>query len=216
MHIPYQCTNPLSEMKKSSSGFYCSDCKKHLIDTRNPNSPVPQNGDCIITDEPQEKYNLLSKTYRFAIAVFIVMGSTLILNNHATANDLIQKLDELRFRIIESDSDLIYLSGKVSDTKNRSIKPVKVSVILNEKDSIRNLYHYSSRRNSTYYFDIPKEFLNKEVVFRFEYYGEVKDVKYKVTEGMDLPHVTFKRNRKDKYSRKRYPKRPHFVGKFKF
>lgn len=216
MHIPFPCPNKLSGMKSTPQGFYCGDCKKHLIDTRFSNSPEPENGDCVITNSSQEKYEFRNKTFRFALALFIAMASSIIVNNNVHASQLIDHLETLREHCVNDSA--IYFNGNISDEKGRSIQPVKVTVVLDETGKSVEARFRSSRRSSTYSFEVPAEYFGKTVTVEMVYFDQVKKIQIEITdkEYQEISETSFKRNKKDRYTKKRYPKVRYFIGKFKF
>lgn len=213
MHIPFPCPKNLSEMKKSGTGFYCGDCNKHLIDTTNPNSTEPQKGDCIITDVPHKKHESLNRTYRFALALFIVMSASLIVNKDVFSNQLIGQLNLIKDSFLKYNSAHT-VQGQLSDTKGRPIKPVKIIVTLEDGEKIEDVYYSSYYGNSDYQFQLDERYLNTKIVITFEYFGETKKIEV-LFEGneTEIPKVEFKRNWKDRYNKKRFRKY-RFVGKF--
>lgn len=215
--IPFECDKTVNDFKLTSKGFYCGDCQHHIIDLRNSNGLTPEKGSCVIIDEETLKPSLSRKiTYRFALTLFLVMGSSLIINNSLQANNLVEHFNSLKEQFITDDTTNIILSGEVSDEKGRSIKPVKVTVELSTGEKIEEIAYAGRRHKSIYNVSLPKDKVNELVKVSFEYFDQVKTMDI-VIDGnyLDAPTLTFKRSKKDRFSKKRYPKRM-FVGKFKF
>ncbi len=209
MNIPYPCPKPLEEMKSTKNGFYCNDCGHTLIDLRTENSTIPPKGSCVVSyDEVEdEKSAEINKSYRFALALFIVMGSSMILNNSTYSQEFITSINEIRESSLKVDSSFINVNGKITDKKGRPLNQVIIKVKLANGILIMlNFPEYFPIHQKNYSLAIPVHQLNKSIKIEYTYYDEIIIKDILVTESeIELPLVQFKRNRKDRYSKRKFP-----------
>lgn len=215
IEIPFECDKTVNDFKLTSKGFYCGECQHHIIDLRNSNGLIPEKGSCIIIKEETFKSSLARKiTYRFALSLFLVMGSSLIINNNLQANNLVEHFNSLKEQFIDDDSASIYIGGTVSDASGKPITPVKITMELSNGEKLEEVAYNHRFREAFFTFKIPSSEINKTVKITFEYFDEVKAISFLIkNDEQEIPNQIFARNRKDRFTRKRYPKRI-IVGKF--
>jgi hypothetical protein len=211
MNIPYPCPKPLEEMKSTKNGFYCNDCGHTLIDIRAENSTLPPKGSCVVSYEEveDEKSAEINKSYRFALALFIVMGSSMILNNSSYSQEFITSINEIRESSLKVDSSFVYVKGSITDKKGRPIKPVEIQLNMTNGNNIilvSNMGKFS--------FKIPIHQKNKVLKFTFNYFDETKTIDF-LFDGVNtkIDTITFKRNIKDRYKKRDYLYKPK-TGRF--
>ena len=202
MNIPYPCPKPLEDMKSTKNGFYCNDCGHTLIDLRTENGTLPPRGSCVISHEEveDEKTAEINKSYRFALALFIVMGSSMIMNNSTYSQELITSINEIRESSLKVDSSFVRISGMITDKKGRPIKPVDITVSLANGSSIS-----TDSKRGQFSITIPAHQKNKVLKFTFNYYGEIKTIDFLIDrDNKRIDAFIFKRNKTDRYKKKDY------------
>jgi hypothetical protein len=213
MNIPYPCPKPLKEMKSTKNGFYCNDCGHTLIDLRAENSTLPPKGSCVVSYEEveDEKTAEINKSYRFALALFIVMGSSMILNNTIEAKNILTTIETIKSDLAQIDTHFIRLQISFSDENGKPIKPVKVTVTLANGKTIKP--KQNKRFGMTV--ELPIHQIGKSITIQYKYYKETKSQTILVEKDtQSIPKIQFSRNKKDVYNSKRYRKRIGLPGYF--
>jgi hypothetical protein len=208
--IPYPCPKPLEEMKSTKNGFYCNDCGHTLIDLRSENATLPSKGSCVISCEEEvedEKTAEINTSYRFALALFIVMGSSMILNNSAYSQEFITSINEIKENSLKVDSSTIYIKGKITDTEGKPLKHLAIKITLANGSIIELDFPENFPLNhKNYSFIIPIHQLNKTIKIEYTYYGEIIIKEFLITQPeVELPTIEFERNKRDRYSKRKYP-----------
>jgi hypothetical protein len=204
MNIPYPCPKPLEEMKSTKNGFYCNDCGHTLIDLRAENGTLPPKGSCVVSYEEveDEKSAEINTSYRFALALFIVMGSSMILNNSTYSQEFITSINEIKENSLKVDSNYIYLKGQITDENGNYLKNIKIKITLANGQII----NYKPEKRNFYSLQIPSHQLNKTITLDYYYYNEVYTLKIIIIQNIKtIPIVKFKRNNKDKLNKKSVP-----------
>ena len=213
MNIPYPCPKPLEEMKSTKNGFYCNDCGHTLIDLRVKNATLPPKGSCVVLFEEveDEKTAEINKSYRFALALFIVMGSSMILNNTIEAKNILTTIETIKSDLAQIDTHFIRLQISFSDENGKPIKPVKVTVTLANGKTIKP--KQNKRFGMTV--ELPIHQIGKSITIQYKYYKETKSQTILVEKDtQSIPKIQFSRNKKDVYNSKRYRKRIGLPGYF--
>ena len=204
MNIPYPCPKPLKEMKSTKNGFYCNDCVHTLIDLRAENSASPPKGSWVVSYEEveDEKTAEINKSYRFALALFIVMGSSMILNNTIEAKNILTTIETIKSDLAQIDTHFIRLQISFSDENGKPIKPVKVTVTLANWKTIK---HKQNKRFGMTV-ELPIHQIGKSITIQYKYYKETKSQTILIEKNLNsIPKIMFSRNKKDIYNPKRFP-----------
>ncbi len=215
IEIPFECNKTVNDFELTDKGFFCGDCQHHIVDLRNFKGIMPEKGSCVIVEEELFKPSIARKiTYRFALTMFLVMGSSIIVNNKLQAHELLNHFDELREKFVNEDTTDIILHGEIADKQGRGVKPVKVMIELPNGEKLESTAYSSRHHGASYYFNIPEKYIKENIKISFEYYDQTKTIDLVVeSKHLEAPIQIFERNRKDKFTKKRYPKRL-IVGKF--
>jgi hypothetical protein len=213
MNIPYPCPKPLEDMKSTKKGFYCNDCGHTLIDLRTENGTLPPKGSCVISHEEveDEKSAEINKSYRFALALFIVMGSSMIMSNTIEAKNLLTNIEQIKNEFTQIDTNFIRLYISYSDENGQPIKPVKVIVTLANGKTIKPTQN--KRYGMTV--ELPIHQIGKSITIQYKYYNETKSQTILIEKDtQSIPKIQFSRNEKDLYNSKRYPRKIGNPGYF--
>ena len=204
MNIPYPCPKPLEEMKSTKNGFYCNDCGHTLIDLRVENADLPPKGSCVVSYEKMEveKTAEINKSYRFALALFIVMGSSMILNNTIEAKNILTTIETIKSDLAQIDTNFIRLQISFLDEDGNPIKPVKVVVTLANGKKIKP--KQNNRFSMTV--ELPIHQIGKSITIQYKYYKETKSQTILIEKNLNsIPKIIFSRNKNDIYNPKRFP-----------
>lgn len=198
MSITFPCPIKIEEMTPVEGGFFCGECNKKVYDLTHIKNRTAYSGKCVILIEDDiDVVTPRQRKHLFALALFIVMGSTLITNNSIQAKNLLQTTEKIKSELVQNDS-IIYLIGKIVDEENRPIKPVDVTVILANGVELKK----DNIKSGSYYFEIPKHQKNKSIQISFSYYGETKTYEIALyNDFQDVENTVFERNKKDKYKK---------------
>ena len=212
MNIPYPCPKPLEDMKSTKKGFYCNDCGHTLIDLRSENATLPPKGSCVVSYEEveDEKSAEINKSYRFALALFIVMGSSMILNNTIEAKNILTTIETIKSDLAQIDSNFIRFRISYSDENGQPIKPVKVIVTLANGKTIKPTQN--KRYGMTV--ELPIHQIGKSITIQYKYYNETKSQTILIEKDtQSIPKIQFSKNEKDRYKKKDYLYK-HKTGRF--
>jgi hypothetical protein len=210
--IPYPCPKPLEDMKSTKKGFYCNDCGHTLIDLRSENATLPPKGSCVVSYEEveDEKSAEINKSYRFALALFIVMGSSMILNNTIEAKNILTTIETIKSDLAQIDSNFIRFRISYSDENGQPIKPVKVIVTLANGKTIKPTQN--KRYGMTV--ELPIHQIGKSITIQYKYYNETKSQTILIEKDtQSIPKIQFSKNEKDRYKKKDYLYK-HKTGRF--
>jgi hypothetical protein len=213
MNIPYPCPKPLEEMKSNKNGFYCNDCGHTLIDLRIENGNLLPKGSCVVSYEEveDEKTSEINKSYRFALALFIVMGSSIVLCNTIEAKNILTNIEKIKNEFTQIDTNFIRLYISYSDENGKPIKPVKVIVTLANGKTIKPTQN--KRYGTTV--ELPMHQIGKSITIQYKYYKETKTQTILVEKDThSIPIIQFNRNKKDVYNTTRYPRKIGTPGYF--
>jgi hypothetical protein len=204
MHIPFPCPKPLKEMKPFTNGFYCDDCSQAVIEVDDKSS-VQLSGHICVIDNPlhSDATAETHKPYHFALALFIVMGSSFILPTHAAAKNVLSTLGAIQSSFHQTDSTSISLRFSFVDENGNPIKPVKLKITLANgkiiEQKVTNSYHASVA--------IPRHQSGKTISVEFSYFKQSQTQQILVDANIIHPClIVFERNHKDPYNFKRYPR----------
>ncbi len=209
MSITFPCPIKIEEMTPVEGGYFCGDCNKKVYDITHIKNKSAYSGKCVVLiDDDNEEVTPRQRKHLFALALFIVMGSTLITNNSIQAKNILQTTEKIKSELIKNDSTII-ISGKIVDKKDRPLKPIDVKVKLANGVELKiENNHYGK-----YYFKIPKHQINKTIKITFKYFDETKTMEIFIDadDFKELENVVFKRNKKDKYRKKELIRTPGFI-----
>jgi hypothetical protein len=198
MSITFPCPIKIEEMTLVEGGYFCGDCNKKVYDITHIKNRTAYIGKCVVLiEDDNEEVTPRQRKHLFALALFIVMGSTLITNNSIQAKNLLQTTEKIKSELIQNDS-IIYLKGKIVDKKNRPIDPVDLKITL-----ANGVEMYDNILFGNFNFEIPKHQKNKIIKLSISYYGETKTLEVLMDEDylQKIENVVFERNKKDNYKK---------------
>lgn len=165
-------TNPCDKSRKDLSHleknvFHCSSCDHTVTDISNLEDVdyFDYHGKCIIARQEQlDDMKFVHPFKRFAVAVFLVFGSSLFI------------IPETYGQIEKEDKVVHYkvygvITGKVVGKKNRSLSSVKVTVVLADG----TIYTTTTEYDGTFSLEIPRKHTGSKVEIRVEYLTRKKN-----------------------------------------
>jgi hypothetical protein len=204
MHIPFPCSKPLHEMKPDTNGFYCDDCSQTVIEVNNKSSIQLSGHICVIDNTTHfDDTRGQHKPYHLALALFIVMGSSFILPTNAAAKNVLSTLDDIQSSLHQIDSNSISLRFNFVDESGNPIKPVKLRITLANGKIIEQKVNYSYNASVA----VPSHQSGKTISVEFSYFKQSQTQTILVDTNITNPClIVFKRNHKDPYNYRRYPR----------